>query len=395
MRILHVTPYFAPAFAYGGPPRSIFGLCRALQQNGVEVRVVSTTAGGGHELPASTQGFASYEGILVHYAPLAWPRWYFHASIGPVLDEGLAWCDLCHVHGVWNVPEWTAVRHAARAGVPYVLSPRGMLEPEALRRGRLRKQIAWQLLERQALRKAALLHATSEREADTLRQLDPGADVAMVPNGVETDLAAGAVPGAFRRRHGLEAGQPLVVFLGRLHPIKRLDLLAAAFAQVHARQPGARLIVAGRDEQGYRRVIEPAFAAGGEAVRWTGDLDASQKWELLADASVLVCCSDSESFGLSVAEAMAAAVPVVVTRTCPWPDLEQWGCGRWVAQTPGAMADALLDLLEEPARARRMGALGQAVARRLFSWNVIADAMIAAYDRVLSGGRTRRPSLAS
>ncbi|HVB36966.1 MAG TPA: glycosyltransferase [Vicinamibacterales bacterium] len=386
MRVLHVTPYFAPAFAYGGPPRSVLGLCHGLRHAGVDVRVVTTTAAGGSRLPASGPGFMPYEGIPVHYAPLARPSWYFNAAIASALDEGLAWCDVCHVHGLWNVPEWIAVRHAARARVPYVISPRGMLEPEAMVRGRLRKRVAWHLIERRGLQRAALLHATSERESATLRALDLGVEVAVVPNGVDADSAALAVPGTFRRYAGLSGQDPLIVFLGRLHPIKRLDLLADAFLRLRASRPDARLIIAGRDEGGYRRTIEPRLAAAGAAVRWMGEVDTAGKWDLLADAAVLVCCSDSESFGMSVAEAMAAGVPVVVTDTCPWPQVETWGCGRWVAQTPAALAGAVLDVLAHPDAAREMGARGQALARRCFAWDAVAVELAARYAGVAARG---------
>jgi glycosyltransferase involved in cell wall biosynthesis len=79
--------------------------------------------------------------------------------------------------------------------------------------------------------------------------------VATLPNGVDAPADEDLVRGRFRQRLGLAAEAPLIVFLGRLHPIKRLDLLAAAFAEVRARQRAARLVVAGPDEDGYRRRV--------------------------------------------------------------------------------------------------------------------------------------------
>jgi glycosyltransferase involved in cell wall biosynthesis len=379
VRVLHVTPYFAPAFAYGGPPRSVLDLCRSLQRDGVDVRVVTTTAGGDRQLPASGPGFVVHDGVPVHYAPLRWPPRYFNAAVGPALDEGLRWCDVCHVHGLWNVAEWMSTRRASRAGVPYVVSPRGMLEPAALKRSRIGKRAVWPLLERPALKRAARLHATSEREATTLRALDLGVDVAMIPNGVDTDAASRVVRGTYRRRTGLGPDAPLIAFLGRLHPIKRLDVLAEAFLRVRSARPDARLVIAGRDETGYRRTIEPLVSEAREAVTWTGELDADAKWELLADATVLVCCSDSESFGMSVAEAMAAGVPVVATHGCPWPHLDEWGCGSWVEQTPVALVDALLRVTGNPAAARVAGEKGRAIVAGRFAWEPIAAAMKTMY----------------
>src|SRR5262245_11788889 len=128
LRALHVTPYFAPAFAYGGPPRSILGLCRGLQGSGVDVSVLTTTAAGGSRPPLAA-GSDSYAGIPVRYFPHAFPRRLFGArGLRAAIDAEASRADLVHVHGLWHLPGWIAARAARRAGIPYVLSPRGMLD---------------------------------------------------------------------------------------------------------------------------------------------------------------------------------------------------------------------------------------------------------------------------
>ena len=206
----------------------------------------------------------------------------------------------------------------------------------------------------------------------------------MLPNGVDAPADEDLARGRFRHRLGLAADVPLIVFLGRLHPIKRLDLLAAAFVEVRARHRTARLVIAGPDEDGYRGRVEPLFAPVRDAVHWIGEVGEADKWALLADADALVMCSDSESFGLSVLEAMAAAVPVVATRTCPWEEVETAGCGFSVPHDAHALAGALGRLLGEPARARAMGQKGRALARAKYSWDSIAAAMAEHYEDVVA-----------
>lgn len=388
MRILHVTPYFAPAFGYGGPPRSILGLCRALQAAGVEVEVFTTTADGGRELPPSPAEGERYDGVLVRYFPLAAPRRMFQAQgLGAALATAAARADLIHIHGLWNLPAWTAARVARRGGIPYVISPRGMLDAGSLAHHAARKWIAYWAMERRNLAGAAFLHATSPAEAEALGYRGAGAPVVMLPNGV--DLPEGGMParGAFRRRLGVEGGAPVVAFLGRIHPIKRLDLLAAAFERVRAEHPAARLVIAGPDYGGYLWMIEPHFARVGTAVHWTGQLSEPEKWSLLTDADALVMCSDSESFGISVVEAMAARLPVVVTRTCPWQEVETAGAGFWVPQRADAIADGLLGILDHPARARQMGERGGELVRSRFGWDALARTMAERYETAASGRR--------
>src|SRR5205807_6375304 len=124
---------------------------------------------------------------------------------------------------VWNVPEWSASRLARARHVPYVISPRGMLLPSAMRRGRRRKALAFSLIERANLCAAARLVASSEEEAAALRDLSLDVPVDIVPNAVDLDAAREASAG-YRARIGIPPDAFVVVFLGRMHRIKRLDL---------------------------------------------------------------------------------------------------------------------------------------------------------------------------
>jgi glycosyltransferase involved in cell wall biosynthesis len=381
MRVLHITPYFAPAFRYGGPPRSLLGLCRALGAAGVDVEVFTTTANGAEPLPAAPDGTA-YDGVPVRYFPLAWPKRYWRGEgLRSALMKSAAQADLIHIHGVWNITGWAGVSCARAAGVPYVISPRGMLQPAAMQRHRAMKSLAYWGIERGNLRSAALLHATSSLEASELTTYGP--PVAQIANGVAPGEVSAAAVERLRAQARLQPGDEIVTFLGRLHPIKRLDLLAEAFALVRQAHPNARLVIAGPDEGGHRALIEPLFAPVAAETRWLGGVDAETTWALLTSSRALVQCSDSESFGMSVAEALTAAVPVVVTKRSGWAEIEKTGCGFSVAHEPVAIADGLLRILDQPAQAAVMGARGQEWARGLFAWDSIGRAMRDAYEAAL------------
>jgi glycosyltransferase involved in cell wall biosynthesis len=381
MRVLHVTPYFAPAFRYGGPPRSILGLCRALGTAGVDVEVFTTTANGEEPLPAAPGGTA-YDGVSVRYFPLAWPKRYWRgAGLRSALMKSVVQADLVHVHGVWNITGWSGVSCARAAGVPYVISPRGMLRPAAMQRHRAMKSLAYWSIERANLRSAALLHATSSFEASELTAYGP--PVVSIANGVAPAAVSVGSVEKLREQLCLQPGAAVITFLGRLHPIKRLDLLADAFAAVRHSHPNATLVIAGPDEGGHRAQVEPLFAQVAGGTRWLGAVDAETTWALLTSSRALVQCSDSESFGMSVAEALTAAVPVVVTKRSGWADVEKIGCGFSVAHEPVAIADGLLRILDHPAEAAAMGARGQAWAGRMFAWDSIGRSMREAYEAAL------------
>jgi glycosyltransferase involved in cell wall biosynthesis len=356
----------------------VLGLCRALQRASVDVEVVTTTANGRDSLRPSPPEGEVYEGVPVRYVERAFPRRFFGARIRGPLTDALARADVCHIHGVWNVPEWWASYLARAAGVPYVVSPRGMLQPQAMRDGRWRKAAAFALLERRNLEGAALLHATSDQEAGAIRALDLGVPIAVVPNGVDLDDAREASRG-YRTRLGIPADAFIVLFLGRMHRIKRLDLLADAFAEVRATHPTVHLVVAGPDEHGLVPDLLRRFAGDADHVHAPGAVHGADKWALLKDADVMVQCSDSESFGLAVVESLAAGVPVIATRTCPWSEIGTRGCGLWVEQTAPAIAAAIRTLADDPVRRARMGERAAAFARDQYSWDTIAPQMARLY----------------
>jgi glycosyltransferase involved in cell wall biosynthesis len=384
LRVLHVTPYFPPASPYGGPPASVLGLCQGLQRAGVDVEVITTTANGVNTLPPSPSEGDVYDGVPVHYARRAFPRRFFGARVRGPLTRALARADVCHIHGVWNVPEWWASHLARAAGVPYVVSPRGMLQPEAMKRGRARKALAWALLDARNVKGAALLHATSEQEAAALRALNLNVPIAVVPNGVDLSGARGASPG-FRTRLGIPQDAFLVLFLGRMHRIKRLDLIADAFAAASSTCPGMHLVLAGPDEHNLIPDLLRRLSGAGGAVHVTGAIHGADKWALVKDADVMVQCSDSESFGLSVIESLAAGVPAIVTRTCPWSEIETYGCGFWVEQTALAIAAAIATLAGDPARRAAMGERASVFARDRYSWDAIAPQMARLYAELTKG----------
>lgn len=396
MRVLHITPYFAPAFVYGGPPRSILGLCKALRKIGIEASVFTTTANGTSDLAPSAAQWDIYESVPVHYFSRTFPKRFFRAStlaatLPCVFDD----YDLLHVHGVWNYTNWNASLQARKLGKPYIISTRGMLDAGSMTHKSWRKRVAYTLLERDNLNAASFLHASSQAEAEAIGGYGLETKVFVLANGIEVPDGAFLPSLSFRKRLNLGGETPLIVFLGRIHPTKRLDLVAAAFTRVLKAIPTARLIVAGPNENNYRQYLAPYFTAIENSVLWLGEVDQEEKWLLLREANALVMCSDSESFGLSVVEALSVGLPVVVTRTCPWAEVETEGCGYWVPQEAFAIADALTKILTDQPAAKVMGERGKVLSTAKYRWEGIAKQMAEYYLQSLQSTSTYRAPYAA
>lgn len=385
MRLLHVVPTYIPAWRRGGPIRSVHGLARALVERGHEVTVFTTDVDCEGRVP--TDRPVPLDGVAVRYFPVRFPRRLYHSpAMRRALQAEIGRFDVVHLHSVFLWPTLAAARAAERAGVPYVVSPRGMLVRELLqRRGRLRKTAWLRLFERRTLARAAALHATSELEAEELRclglTLPP---IAVVPNGVETPEEAGDVPASV-------AGEPYFLFLGRLSWKKGLDRLVRALPGV----PDASLAVAGPDEEGTRARIGYLAREAGSADRivFLGEVHGGEKAALLRHAVALVLPSYSENFGNVVLEAMAAGRPVVVTPEVGLAEIvRREGAGLVVEGDPEPLAAALNQLLRAPRSADEMGQRGARAARRLFGWDTIARETEGLYDRIRRGGDAKLPS---
>ena len=376
--------------SYGGPARSIPALADALVQLGASVELVTAGNATPHDpliMPSDPRvTVTAVSGRFDRKGLALWmPR--FRRTIAERVDASRA--DVLHDHGMWRATNH-AMSGAARAlGLPLVVSPRGMLESAARRHRSARKSLAWALWARRDLARASCLHATSEGEATTLAGLGLDVPVVMIPNGVVVPPVVSPIEPHRAERQ--------LLFIGRLVAVKGIDLLIEAWRR--ADPPGWRLVIAGPDEDGHRAVLERAVADAQlrDRVSFVGSLDEDAKWRALAACDALVLPSRTESFGSVVAEALAAARPVIATTTTPWAALATEQCGWLSAPTPDAIAQAITTacVLTDDATRAAMGARGRAYASRSLAWSRAARDMIAVYEWLARGGSTpasvRRP----
>jgi glycosyltransferase involved in cell wall biosynthesis len=381
MRILHVVPTYAPAWKHGGPIRAVHGLCKTLAARGHEVAVFTTDVdtGGAVAATVATGEPVLLDGVAVHYFPVRLRRLYDSPAMRRALAQNVAGFDVVHLHSVFLRPTAMAARAAERAGVPYIVAPRGMLVPDLLRRrGRWRKSLWIRLVESRTLARAAGLHVTSSLEAEEAARLGlPLPRVFVVPNGVEAEAYRPEAPVSPAVRQVLD-GPPFFLFLGRLSWKKGLDRLIPALAPT----PGAVLTIAGNDEEGIRPKLERLATDTGVADRvvFLGAVDGGDKAALLHRSIALVLSSYSENFGNSVLESMAAGRPVVVTPEVGLADVvRDSGAGLVVDGGPEHLGTALRVLLAEPAKADAMGRRGAEEALRRFGWGTVAAEMERVY----------------
>lgn len=380
MRLLHVVPTYLPATRYGGPIFSVHSLCKALAQAGHEVHVYTTNVDGPADSAVPLNQPVPLDGVQVRYFRVPYlRRLYRSPELAAALRTGMPGFDVLHLHSVFLWPTWAAARAARSLGIPYVLSPRGMLVKDLIRRKSRWPKTAWiGLIERENLERAAAVHVTSSTEARALEEFGMRLEkVAEIPNGVENPPEE-----IFRPVFSHSLPQTDVLHIGRVNWKKRLDQLIRAVALL----PGVTLTLAGNDEEGYTEKLRRIAVELGLAdrVRFLPATFDMEKWRLLRSARCFALPSHSENFGNAVLEAMAVGLPVVVTPEVGLAAIvAEVGAGRVVPGESAAWSLALQEILSDEARRAELGRRGAAVARKRFGWDAIAARMAAVYREVV------------
>jgi glycosyltransferase involved in cell wall biosynthesis len=362
MRILHVVPTYLPARRYGGPIVAVHGLCKALVARGHEVDVFTTNVDGDQTLDVPVATPVNLDGVRVRYFPSPFRRLYWSPAMRNALAANIATYDVVHIHAVYLWTGIAAARAAHQAHVPYVISPRGMLVPELIRRkSRVVKTLWLRLLEHRGFSHAAAIHFTSALEGEEAAQIGlPLPSPFVVPNGLDLEP-----------RPDVSRDENTLLFLGRVSWKKGLDRVIAALPSL----PDVRFVIAGNDDESLTPKLRELAQQHGvsDRVELVGPIYGPAKNELLARATLFVLLSTSENFGNAVLEALAMETPVVLSREVGLAD-EVVRAGAGIIGV-----DEVATLLSDRERRARMGRNGRELVESRFAWERVALEMEQAY----------------
>lgn len=279
---------------------------------------------------------------------------------------------MIHLTAVYSSPTIPTLAICKMLKKPLVWSPRGALQRFNTSTRTKAKTLWERVCNSLCDEDRVILHVTSDEEKQESCARIPRAGTAVIPNGVE-------IPGTNGNRVAL-AGQELrLLYLGRLHPKKGIENLLRALSKLNL---NPLLSICGDGDVGYRRSLEALVAelGLGKTVKFRGLVDGEVKEQQFQEADVCVVPSYSENFCLVVAEALARGVPVIASRSTPWAQVEDIGCGMWVDNDSKSLADAIVRMSAMPRQ--EMGRKGKDWMARSFAWSAIGQEMLSAYERL-------------
>jgi glycosyltransferase involved in cell wall biosynthesis len=313
-------------------------------------------------------------------------RWSADPLSSRRFGASLGMADVVHAHGLWQEQSRISAAWARKHQKPLVVSAHGMLDRWALRAGWLKKAVYWRAIERTNLAYASCLRALTTSEAQQYRDMGLRNPIAVVPNGVSVPktVTSESFLLAFPQLRGMD----IVLFLGRIHPKKGIDILLEAWGSARRKFANAQLVIAGPGYEEMQPVLRGAIERHQLAgnITFTGMLRDDLKWSALAAARVFVLPSYSEGFSVAALEALGVGTPVIVSTQCYFPEVSRVKCG-WIIRPSADELTNSLDtaLRQNSSEHQEMGRRGQQLVSSEFSWAAVGRKAVEVFDWIRIG----------
>jgi len=371
MRVNHVVSSLS--LKSGGPSLSILSLVKCLRDYNCRAEIVTF-------LTEDDGTLSSHDDSYVHKLAKLKGRRFAYTSELRLHLVGLK-ADLFHGHGLWQHPVYVMSKLSRNIDKPYIISPRGMLYPDALKKSAIFKKIAWFLFQSRDLRMATVIHATCFDEMKHIRALGLKNSVAIVPNAISTTLNSKGIK-------DVKSDKRRVGFVGRFAPIKNLEVLISAWSIVGKNNRDWELVLVGDGEKRYKEVLlKLVLKYEIKNIVFTGFLSGEEKDIEFSSLDCLVLPSKSENFGMVVPEALLRKIPVIASKGTPWQELDTHNAGWWIDIGVEPLVKTLIEAMNmKPEDLGIMGKNGRLLVEQNYNIEVVSKKMIELYDWVLNKG---------
>ena len=291
--------------------------------------------------------------------------------------------DIVQLQSMWDIRYHKLAKICRKLNIPYIETPRGMLEPWSLSQKKWKKKLALRLYQMNDLNNAACIYTTAEDEAKNVKALGVKTPCSVIPNGIEVD--------SYKCRTSLDGVKKQVLFLSRIHVKKGIELLIEAWERIVKDFPGWSLLIVGNGEADYIESLKNMVEEHGvgESVRILEPVFGEDKVRLYQSSALFVLPSYSENFGMVIAEAMSCGVPVITTKYCPWEMLNETNTGWWIALSVDKLTDTLRQAISmNPSKLYDMGQRASRLVHEKFGYRNVAKMTLELYDKIMTSGKS-------
>ena len=370
---------------YGGPSKSIPYMCKHLNDFGIQTEILSIT----FDIDERNSIVSKYKLIWKRFSYSFFRKIRYSNELRNYLEKTLEKDKeiILHVHNLWNYVPYVTYKMAKKYNVPLVVSIRGSLYKWSLQQGVVRKKIAWLLFQKKVLQRASCIHVTAISEMKAVRNLGITTPIAVVENGVQIDEFSQVKDSVIsKNRLKLNPKFKYMLFLSRIHPKKGLHLLVNSWLKLIDVHPDWRLLVVGPcgDKKYLDQIISLLKNHDKEdRVIFTGMLYDQDRIDAFESSELFILPSYTENFGIVIAEALAAGIPVITTRETPWQVIQEFSAGWYVEVNQLEIDKALKEALNlNENKLASMGSQGLKLIEQ-YKWEGKAKKMMSIYNAIL------------
>ena len=353
----------------GGPSRSVPMLAKGLAELGVDITLMA--------IRSENMNIHALEGTSVKLKVIS-PSFSRREIAKFLADERF---ELIQIQSVWEMPYHKVMVEARKLNIPYIVTPRGMLEPWSLSQKKWKKRLAWWLYQRNDVQKSVCVFTTAKMEADHVSNLGITTCKAVIPNGIETD--------SYPCKTSIDVVKKQVLFLSRVHVKKGIEILFDAWKRIHSEFAEWQLLVVGNGEAEYIQSLENRVACLGlkDSIKILPPVFGNDKIQLYQESALFCLPSYSENFGMAIAEAMSCGTPVISTTNCPWEILNETKTGWCIDLSVDNLEYALREALTmNPTELYDMGQKASKLIYDNFDYRSVTRKTLRLYEWLLGGG---------